>query len=128
LALGRQLRGHGGDVLVDPGGVQGHQREPGGTPRGLGELLREHRGELRRPARRPSTRAELATEPYPEGSLWIATIRDPAGNVIGIWQAGPHLVDVGSPRRDSIHQPLIAQVRHRPPDRGPAQFEFLHKV
>jgi uncharacterized protein len=33
--------------------------------------------------------AELATGPYPEGNLWIATIRDPAGNVIGIWQAGP---------------------------------------
>jgi uncharacterized protein len=33
--------------------------------------------------------AELATEPYPEGNLWIATIRDPAGNIIGIWQAGP---------------------------------------
>jgi uncharacterized protein len=33
--------------------------------------------------------AELATEPYPEGNLWIATVRDPAGNVIGIWQAGP---------------------------------------
>ena len=33
--------------------------------------------------------AELVTAPYPEGNLWIATIRDPAGNVIGIWQAGP---------------------------------------
>jgi uncharacterized protein len=33
--------------------------------------------------------ARVATEPYPEGNLWIATIRDPAGNVIGIWQAGP---------------------------------------
>ncbi len=33
--------------------------------------------------------AELVTPPYPEGNLWIATIRDPAGNVIGIWQAGP---------------------------------------
>ena len=33
--------------------------------------------------------AELATPPYPEGGLWIATIRDPAGNVIGIWQDGP---------------------------------------
>jgi predicted enzyme related to lactoylglutathione lyase len=33
--------------------------------------------------------AELATPPYPEGSLWIATIRDPAGNIIGIWQDGP---------------------------------------
>jgi predicted enzyme related to lactoylglutathione lyase len=26
------------------------------------------------------------TPPYPEGNLRIATIRDPAGNVIGIWQ------------------------------------------
>jgi hypothetical protein len=34
--------------------------------------------------------AELVTPPYPEGNLWIATIRDPAGNVIGIWQDGPH--------------------------------------
>jgi uncharacterized protein len=33
--------------------------------------------------------AELVTTPYPEGNLWVATIRDPAGNVIGIWQAGP---------------------------------------
>jgi uncharacterized protein len=27
--------------------------------------------------------------PYPEGDLWVATFRDPAGNVIGIWQHGP---------------------------------------
>lgn len=33
--------------------------------------------------------AEVVTAPYPEGNLWIATIRDPAGNVIGIWQDGP---------------------------------------
>jgi predicted enzyme related to lactoylglutathione lyase len=33
--------------------------------------------------------AELVTPPYPEGNLSIATIRDPAGNIIGIWQAGP---------------------------------------
>ena len=32
--------------------------------------------------------AELVTPPYPEGSLRVATIRDPAGNVIGIWQDG----------------------------------------
>jgi predicted enzyme related to lactoylglutathione lyase len=30
--------------------------------------------------------AELVSGPYPEGSLTIATVRDPAGNVIGIWQ------------------------------------------
>jgi uncharacterized protein len=33
--------------------------------------------------------AEVVTEPYPEGNLWIARIRDPAGNIIGVWQAGP---------------------------------------
>jgi len=33
--------------------------------------------------------AQIVTPPYPEGTLWMATIRDPAGNVIGIWQAGP---------------------------------------
>jgi uncharacterized protein len=32
---------------------------------------------------------ELVTAPYQEGDLWIAVIRDPAGNFIGIWQAGP---------------------------------------
>ena len=26
---------------------------------------------------------------YAEGDLWVATFRDPAGNVIGIWQQGP---------------------------------------
>jgi uncharacterized protein len=32
---------------------------------------------------------EVVTPPYPEGDLWVATFRDPAGNVLGIWQAGP---------------------------------------
>jgi hypothetical protein len=31
---------------------------------------------------------QVITSPYPEGSLTIATIRDPAGNVIGVWQEG----------------------------------------
>ena len=30
--------------------------------------------------------AEVVTQPYQEGNLTIATVRDPAGNVIGIWQ------------------------------------------
>jgi predicted enzyme related to lactoylglutathione lyase len=25
----------------------------------------------------------------PEGDLWVATLRDPAGNAIGVWQQGP---------------------------------------
>jgi predicted enzyme related to lactoylglutathione lyase len=32
---------------------------------------------------------EIVQPPYPEGDLWVATVRDPAGNVMGIWQAGP---------------------------------------
>jgi predicted enzyme related to lactoylglutathione lyase len=32
---------------------------------------------------------EVIEAPYPEGDLWVATVRDPAGNVIGLWQAGP---------------------------------------
>lgn len=32
--------------------------------------------------------ADVVTPPYPEGNLRVATIRDPAGNVIGAWQAG----------------------------------------
>jgi predicted enzyme related to lactoylglutathione lyase len=34
-------------------------------------------------------RGEVVTEPYPEGDLWVATFRDPAGNVVGVWQRGP---------------------------------------
>jgi uncharacterized protein len=32
---------------------------------------------------------EVVKAPYPEGDLWVATVRDPAGNVIGLWQQGP---------------------------------------
>jgi uncharacterized protein len=32
---------------------------------------------------------EVVAPPYPEGDLWVATFRDPAGNVIGVWQQGP---------------------------------------
>ncbi len=34
---------------------------------------------------------ELVTAPYPEGDLWVATFRDPAGNVVGVWQRGPRV-------------------------------------
>jgi predicted enzyme related to lactoylglutathione lyase len=29
---------------------------------------------------------EVSTPPYPEGNLTVATLRDPAGNTIGVWQ------------------------------------------
>jgi predicted enzyme related to lactoylglutathione lyase len=32
---------------------------------------------------------EVVKAPYPEGNLWVATFRDPAGNLLGLWQAGP---------------------------------------
>jgi predicted enzyme related to lactoylglutathione lyase len=31
---------------------------------------------------------EVVEAPYPEGDLWVATFRDLAGNVIGVWQQG----------------------------------------
>jgi len=32
---------------------------------------------------------EVVRPPYAEGNLWVAVFRDPAGNVIGLWQEGP---------------------------------------
>jgi len=29
---------------------------------------------------------EIVRAPHPEGNLWISILRDPAGNVIGVWQ------------------------------------------
>lgn len=31
----------------------------------------------------------VVTPVYAEGALWVATFRDPAGNVMGVWHAGP---------------------------------------
>jgi predicted enzyme related to lactoylglutathione lyase len=36
---------------------------------------------------------QIVREPYPEGDLWVATFRDPAGNLMGVWQAGPRLAN-----------------------------------
>jgi predicted enzyme related to lactoylglutathione lyase len=35
--------------------------------------------------------------PYPEGDLWVATFRDPAGNLLGIWQMGGRQAIQGKP-------------------------------
>jgi predicted enzyme related to lactoylglutathione lyase len=32
---------------------------------------------------------EVVLAPRPEGDLCVATFRDPAGNLMGMWQAGP---------------------------------------
>jgi predicted enzyme related to lactoylglutathione lyase len=34
---------------------------------------------------------EVVTPAYPEADLWLATFRDPAGNVLGVWQRGPRM-------------------------------------
>ena len=31
----------------------------------------------------------MVTERYPEGDLWVATFRDVASNVVGVWQQEP---------------------------------------
>lgn len=33
--------------------------------------------------------SRVVREPYQEGDVWVATLTDPAGNVIGIWQFDP---------------------------------------
>ncbi len=32
---------------------------------------------------------DVVHAPYPEGNLWVAVFRDPAGTVMGLWHAGP---------------------------------------
>lgn len=32
---------------------------------------------------------KVTVPPYREGDLWVALFRDPAGNIIGVWQQGP---------------------------------------
>jgi predicted enzyme related to lactoylglutathione lyase len=29
---------------------------------------------------------EIVKAPYREGNLWVSIIRDPVGNVLGVWQ------------------------------------------
>jgi uncharacterized protein len=31
----------------------------------------------------------IVDEPYAEGELWVGNFRDPGGNIIGFWTAGP---------------------------------------
>jgi predicted enzyme related to lactoylglutathione lyase len=40
-------------------------------------------------ARIVASGGEVVSGPDPEGNLWIATFRDPAGNVLGLWHDGP---------------------------------------
>jgi hypothetical protein len=35
----------------------------------------------------PAGGGEVVKPPYPEGNLLVALVRDPAGNIIGLWQA-----------------------------------------
>ena len=40
-------------------------------------------------ARVASHGGEVVESAYREGNLWVATVRDPAGNLFGLWQQGP---------------------------------------
>jgi predicted enzyme related to lactoylglutathione lyase len=40
-------------------------------------------------AKMVSAGSRVVREPYAEGDVWVATLTDPAGNVIGIWQFDP---------------------------------------
>jgi predicted enzyme related to lactoylglutathione lyase len=37
-------------------------------------------------AQAQATGGELVKAPYPEGDVRVATVRDPAGNLLGLWQ------------------------------------------
>ena len=90
--FGWEIRGEPGNLSFSDGSghVIGHWRtdlpaagEAGVRPyiyvTSLDEVLRAAAGHG----------AEVVIPPYPEGSLTIAAFRDPGGNVIGVWQAGP---------------------------------------
>jgi predicted enzyme related to lactoylglutathione lyase len=90
--FGWQLRGHADAPSFSDGTghVIGHWR-PGPPAAGDGGIVPyiyvdDLDATLRAAAERG---APLVTPPYPEGALRIATIRDPGGNVVGIWQGGP---------------------------------------
>lgn len=40
-------------------------------------------------ARLAAKGAPIVKPPYLEGDVWVSTFRDPAGNVVGIWQKAP---------------------------------------
>ncbi len=90
--FGWQVRGDGTDHLsfADATGdmigawVTGREipDEPGVVPyiyvHGIDEVLE----------RITANGGQIVEPTYPEGDLWVATFRDPAGNVVGIWQQG----------------------------------------
>jgi len=53
---------------------------------------------------------EIVKTPYPEGNLWVATVRDPAGNVLGLWQAGPRSSGRRASTREGV-EPVAADCR-----------------
>jgi len=48
----------------------------------------EPQGECSAEAEPDAAGGEVVRAPYQEGNLWVATFRDPAGNVVGLWQEG----------------------------------------
>ena len=54
----------------------------------------------------------IVTEPYPEGRLTVATFRDPAGNVIGIWHDTTRSPDASQPAAPGVDQPVSPVPEH----------------
>jgi predicted enzyme related to lactoylglutathione lyase len=71
--------GHVSGAWMDDQAVS---REPGFLP----YIYVEHIDET--VARIVQAGGEIVQAPYAEGNLWVATFRDPAGNLVGIWEAG----------------------------------------
>jgi len=110
----RVLPAHPGTAPGPPGGLLPRGVSPGASETTRTRRLRgRHRPRDRslhpRPARRrarrsPPLRVDSADEtldkvtasggtiirpPFPEVDLWVATVEDPAGNLLGMWQRGP---------------------------------------
>jgi uncharacterized glyoxalase superfamily protein PhnB len=56
---------------------------------------------------------DVVKAPYPEGDLWVATFRDPAGNVIGVWQHGPRRHSTPQPETKTLTPAISPTLNYR---------------
>jgi hypothetical protein len=90
--FGWQIRPQAGSIAFSDGGgaVIGHFRSDLPVAPGAGFTPSVYVADIDATlAQAVEEGASVATEPYPEGDLWVATLLDPAGNTVGCWQRGP---------------------------------------